>query len=71
MHLPLTLNQFYYDARSGSADKRAKNQVLFRHQKRENNSIAEDEHLICMVDQLWIHLVDGSRKLPVVPRRSA
>lgn len=71
MHLPLILDQYYYGARPESADKRVKKQVLFRHQEREANRIVEDERLICMVDQLWVHVFDDSRKFPIVTDQSA
>lgn len=56
MHFPITLDDFYYHSLSQSTDKGAENQGLFRHQGLGACNVVEKEHLVSMVDQLWVHV---------------
>ncbi|KAI1634467.1 hypothetical protein F4809DRAFT_510196 [Biscogniauxia mediterranea] len=53
LQVPQTLDQFYYHSLAGT-DGRATDQVLFRHQAH----VPESDRVICIVDQLWLYVVD-------------
>lgn len=58
---PITLDDFYHHSLSESTDRGAENQVLFRHQGLGACNVPGKERLVCMVDQLWLHIVDKGR----------
>ena len=59
VHLPLTLDQSYYHS-VGDTDDRNIDQVIFRHQARTTD-LPERKRFICMVDQLWLLIINKSR----------
>lgn len=61
VHVPITLDQYYYHSLK---DVQARNidQVLFRHQKRmAPTALEECDYLLCMVNQLWVYVVDDGK----------
>ncbi|ETS76757.1 hypothetical protein PFICI_12144 [Pestalotiopsis fici W106-1] len=59
LQLPQTLGRFYYHALS-NIDDEMKDHVLFQHQDRKSKTTPESDRAICMVDQLWVFLVDNA-----------
>lgn len=57
LHVPQTLDQ-YHDQSLAEIDSRITDQVLYRHQGLLDEPVQEQERLICMVDQLWLYVVD-------------
>lgn len=54
LHLPVSLDQYYYHSLPAT-DSKTSDQVLYRYQE----TIPQDR-LVCMVDQLWLHVFDSS-----------
>ncbi|KAK8097866.1 uncharacterized protein PG998_013352 [Apiospora kogelbergensis] len=61
VHLPLTLDQSYYHSVEDT-DIRNTDQVIFRRQ----TDPREEKRFICMVDQLWLLIVNNSEILPLI-----
>lgn len=56
-----TLDEYYYGALS-TMSSRNTSQVLFRRQGRSREDAPlEDDRFICMVDQLWLLVIDDSK----------
>lgn len=61
VHVPQTLDEFYYQFLA-DVDNRTTDQVIYRHQGLSSRSVAEQERFVCVVDQLWLYVVDDGDK---------
>ncbi|KAI9647516.1 hypothetical protein NHQ30_003901 [Ciborinia camelliae] len=65
VHISVTLDQFYYHSLKDT-ESRNIDQVLMRHQQQMACNVRDSsEYLLCMVDQLWVYVIDDGR--PVIP----
>lgn len=65
VHVPQSLDEFYYQFLA-LVDNRTTDQVIYRYQGLPPRSIEEQERFVCVVDQLWLYVVDDGNATKTV-----